>query len=251
MIALRVLLSLSLMAPPGGTESMNPRARDLLLEGIAAYDAGEHDLAVEAFRRAYAIDPRPPIVYAWAQAERQSGNCEAAVGLYQLFLDTGPPELQRQAAETNLQSCQEALSADEPQTGPAEPTQAPPVASPPPVDESAPPRPGDHASPRRPSATAITLLAGSGVATVVAAGLFGAAQVKVVDQRDAGNYENFDRLDDEIRSLRIGAGVAAGVTVGLLATGIAVLVVHRRRSEAMVRVAPILRPHAVGATLRF
>jgi tetratricopeptide (TPR) repeat protein len=56
--------------------------RSLFEEGERHYRAGKYELAAEAFREAYRLLPSAELLYNLAQAERLSGNCEAALGHY-------------------------------------------------------------------------------------------------------------------------------------------------------------------------
>src|SRR5262245_59688716 len=94
---------------PVGDAPLIPAAREQFDRGAAHFARKEDEPAIAAFRKAYEIDPRPEILFAWAQAERLSGDCASAISLYDRFLATGPVARQATAAEENKALCSEAL----------------------------------------------------------------------------------------------------------------------------------------------
>src|SRR5258705_2801369 len=105
-----------------GEPAMKPEARAHLERGLAAYGDKDWPRAIREFRAGYAIDPRPDFLFAWAQSARLSGDCAAAIDLYQEFIATGPSPEQSDAAQKMTDRCRESLAA-----APAEtPEPAPP-----------------------------------------------------------------------------------------------------------------------------
>lgn len=113
-----------------------PRAREHFERGAALYQAKDYEGAVAAFEAAYALEPEPQTLFAWAQAERLSGDCESAVKLYQRFLDSGPSLAHARLAAENKALCEVAL-ATRPKVVAPEST----VEHPPPSESASPPRP--------------------------------------------------------------------------------------------------------------
>src|SRR5688572_19809072 len=68
-----------------------PEAQPHFERATAAYEARDYDGALVALRAAYAIDPRPDLVYAQAQAQRMAGRCADAIETYRAFLALQPP----------------------------------------------------------------------------------------------------------------------------------------------------------------
>jgi tetratricopeptide (TPR) repeat protein len=95
------------------------RAKAQLDRGVSAYEEGNYDEAIAAFREGHAIDPHPTLLYAWAQAERKSGRCERARELYAEFLKGPISTAQRAAAEENAARCEPAPPPAEPGPTPA------------------------------------------------------------------------------------------------------------------------------------
>jgi hypothetical protein len=73
------------------------RARDYFRAGAQAYSIGEYAAAVQAFEQAYALAPRPAVLFSIAQAERrlyfesrERNHLEKAVQRYRDYLNADP-----------------------------------------------------------------------------------------------------------------------------------------------------------------
>ncbi len=75
--------------------SADTDARAAFEEGRVAYDAGEYDAAVRAFRRAYLLSPRYRLLYNIAQAELRAGHDGLALEAFQGYLRQAPPDDER------------------------------------------------------------------------------------------------------------------------------------------------------------
>lgn len=108
---LHAILSLSLTiatVAPGGLLS-DPAAQAKLGEAREAFERADYSAAAAAIEAAYLIEPAPGLLYPWAQAERQAGECESAIDLYRRFIETNPePELV-EAARGNIGRCESDL----------------------------------------------------------------------------------------------------------------------------------------------
>jgi tetratricopeptide (TPR) repeat protein len=94
------------LAAPASADG--PAAKPHVDAGVKAYTAGDYETASREFEAAFALDPDPNVLYAWAQARRQGGRCAEAVALYQRYLGTGPTEAQIAAARTGISLCDRA-----------------------------------------------------------------------------------------------------------------------------------------------
>ena len=72
-------------------------ARALFEQGRVAYDAGNFDEAVRAFRRAYVLSPRFPLLYNIGQAELRAGHDQLALDAFEGFLRQAPAEDSRRS----------------------------------------------------------------------------------------------------------------------------------------------------------
>jgi len=102
-------------------------------EAMALYAARQYKAAIGAFAAAYALEPRREILFAQAQATRLSGDCVAALPLYQRFLATQPPPQQVEATRIAVARCEAAtVTATGPPRAPAPPVLVAPPPPPPP-----------------------------------------------------------------------------------------------------------------------
>ncbi|MCH9682218.1 MAG: hypothetical protein K0V04_12340 [Deltaproteobacteria bacterium] len=84
----------------------NPKARIHFERAQGHFDEQDYAAAIPELKAAYAVEPNPMLLYAWAQAERLAGSCSRAVELYRRFLATGPGDEQRRLTEANLVDCE-------------------------------------------------------------------------------------------------------------------------------------------------
>jgi tetratricopeptide (TPR) repeat protein len=103
--------------------------------GNQLYQSGDYAGAIEELKAAWALDPRPDLLYAIGQAARKKGDCAEAVKQYQAYLETNPSAQRRQAAQMQIDRCKEELAAASPAPAPVSP--APEAAQPAPVHEAA------------------------------------------------------------------------------------------------------------------
>ncbi len=72
---------------PGAATPAEPTtAREWFLRGEDQYHIGQYQLAVDAWLRAYSLDPRPRIQYNLAQAYERLGRLEEAIAGLEIFL---------------------------------------------------------------------------------------------------------------------------------------------------------------------
>ncbi len=207
------------LAQPEGELPDDGRARTLLREGLAAYEARDYARAIESFRQGHAIEERRVFLFAWAQAERLSGRCDNASPLYRRFLAENPPEEQAARAREGLGRC----AAPQPRTEPA------PAASAPGRARERPRRPAPARG--RPFWTdpAFDVLAGTGLVSFAASAvLLGVAEGAAVDAGEASGLGEWQDDADAARAGRLWAGVAAGVGAVLVAAAIVRLITHDR-----------------------
>ncbi len=95
-------------------EAMRPDAKARYDAGMTLYRAHDYIAAVREFQAAYGLDPRREILFAQAQATRLSGDCGAALPLYERFLATKPPPQQVEATRIAVTRCAEVPRAPEP-----------------------------------------------------------------------------------------------------------------------------------------
>lgn len=92
--------------------------KDLTEQGIAQFQRGEFDAAIESFSAAHVLSPNPMFLFNIAQAHRKAGRPREALTHYQLFVRKAPdsplrPETEAYIAlvQTQLQAKQQAAQA--------------------------------------------------------------------------------------------------------------------------------------------
>lgn len=142
---MRAALVIALIALAGATARGQPLEGTALAEwerGLERYQARDYQAAIAAFSASYQAQPRRAALFAWAQAERLSGDCPSAIVLYRRYLEAEPSARQAEAARDQIRRCVEAL-ASRPSGGnqPASETQLEPATEPEPGAEAGPPAP--------------------------------------------------------------------------------------------------------------
>jgi hypothetical protein len=102
----------------GSTESTAiARARDYFRAGAQAYSIGEYATAIQAFEQAYALAPRPAVLFSIAQAEKRQyfadqkrEHLENAVRLYRQYLQAEPQATRKTDAVEALSELEPLLS---------------------------------------------------------------------------------------------------------------------------------------------
>jgi tetratricopeptide (TPR) repeat protein len=215
-VSIAILVAINIAWPLAGAQlarAADPepaaQALDLYELGMAHFRARSFGEAARAFEAAYAIDPRREVLFALAQATRLSGDCPAAVPLYQKFLATRPPDQQVEATRLALARCEERASPPAPLTRPA----------PPAAVRTAPADPAASRWYRDPAASA---LAAAGVLTLGAGvGLYVASRMADGDHRQALVYGRADeRRSVALDRRRWAAGaLLSSAALGLAAAG--------------------------------
>ncbi len=96
-LAVPLTLAASTLANPGTASAQqsasgDPGARELFGKGKAAYSVGNYEDAIRDWRQAYALDPKPLILFNIAQALERLGKLQEAVQSYQTYLDRAPAD---------------------------------------------------------------------------------------------------------------------------------------------------------------
>ena len=232
----------ALAGPP-----MNPQARTHFDKALAAYSAANYRAASVEFELAYSLDARRELLFAWAQAERLSGNCDRAVMLYRRFLDQSPSEAEAAKAVREIDRCH-----------PTNPTE--PAATTTPGDDVAverplpPPPPPPRLVAREPAESHwysdpwVDGLVGAGGAAVVTGGVFFALAHADDQSADAATvYGDARRFADEADSRRLVGTIAVASGGALVIGGLALAWWSRDRDTAVaVRWSPQIGPGMIG-----
>jgi hypothetical protein len=103
LIAAAVAASLTASAVAAADEATVEHAK----RARVAYDVQDWPTAIQEYRAAYTAEQKPEYLFALAQAQRQSGDCAAAIASYKAFkrLDSVTPQ-QGTAAELLITKCE-------------------------------------------------------------------------------------------------------------------------------------------------
>lgn len=193
-------------------EREDEEARMLYQAGVAAYDAGRFEEALERFRRAYELSGRAALLYNIGMAAERARQDEAALEAYERFVEAHPESSLRPRAESVIlrirQSIEEAearRAAEEARAREAHEREA--------LRESIDARP-----PRGP-APIITLGVGGGVmiagAVMLGVGLADRARVENPDEGERDWRRDAERAD--VRGPRLMTAGLIALPIGALA----------------------------------
>jgi tetratricopeptide (TPR) repeat protein len=124
-----------------GPAPATPSARELTERGLAHYNVGEYDQAIEAFKQAYLMSNEPGLLFNIAQSYRLKGDCNQALQAYKSYL-RADPAANRAKIEARIAEMEKCVQ----EKGAARPT-VPPEAPPPSPPSPTEPGPGTPAAP--------------------------------------------------------------------------------------------------------
>jgi tetratricopeptide (TPR) repeat protein len=226
---------------------MVPEAKEHLERGLERYTSRDYLAAIKEFEDGYALEPRSEFLFAWAQAERLSGDCSSAIALYRKFLKYNPPTQQAEAAIQNLARCEAALATrpdetpDDAPTSPRRPGTAAPIPVAPAV-LAAPVQAPVANAPQGPGPWYTDVwggaLTGVGLAAVAAGVVLFALSAKP-DEAQAGQigYDEYANRVDAAQSKRTMSYVTMGVGAALVGGGLARYMLRGPRAQQRPTVA--------------
>lgn len=206
----------------------------------------EYDTAINHLKAAYAIEPKPSLLYAWAQCERLAGNYRAAISLYEAFLEQNPDGDVANQARTNLIDARAKALEKRPEADPPKDETADEADPPPPPPETDTP----GKSPVAGEWLAPTLL-GVGAAVAVTGGvLMGIASGRVSDSANAPTEQGYFNELDGGRNLYYGGAATLGAG-GLIIVGgvIRYVLVARKGRRSNTQTSAMVTPRGFGLTL--
>lgn len=221
------ILALALLIATCAIESATAQPRavdDRIAKARALVAAGELVAARDELSAAFAIEPRPELLFALGQVELNLGNYPEAIAYYERFIATGP-------AEDQIALAQQAIGAARMR-----------IVTPPPKPPEPVTRIIERPQPvyRRQWRLENTGLVALGGAMAVTSAVLFVHAGRLGDDR-SGSLADYDERIELARSERLG-GIALGA---LGATAIAIAIVRWRLDRTEVTVAP----HAGGASL--
>ena len=191
--------------------------------GLELYGDGKYDEAAIEFEAAYGKKKDPTILFAWAQAVRNAGDCERAIEMYDDVLSAKLKKTQRKAVRKARTECEGQLAQEaEPEPEPASaPEPAPsPEPEPTPIVQPSPGRDQGPSAWYADPVGRVLLAAGvAGVGVGLGFTISGRNANRAAD--DEENYFEFIDLKDRaekrkaIGAVSLGAGGALVVTAAL------------------------------------
>src|SRR5687768_4618865 len=101
---MRTLLLL-LLIPTSALADPKAQAKDHIEKATTFHGEGKFKEALEQLTLAYALDPKPELLYAIGQVHVQLGNCTQAISFYERFLQSKPTAGPAAAAKEAIQTC--------------------------------------------------------------------------------------------------------------------------------------------------
>ena len=259
--ALTLLVAMTIAARPAGAQviagpPLNPQARAHFDKALAAYSAANYRAASVELELAYGLDARRELLFAWAQAERLSGNCDRAVMLYRRFLDQAPSEAAAAKAVRLIELCGATGSVTTPTTPGDDIAVERPLPPPPPPQPQ--PQPQLQLQPQLVAHSAVEShwysdpwvdgLVGVGGAAVVASGVFFVLAHSDDQSADAATvYGDARRFADDANNRRLIGTIAAASGGALVLGGLALAWwSHDRDTSVARRWTPQLGPGMIG-----
>jgi len=102
----RALVAVACTALVASAARAEPPRVDHYEIGKRLFLAKRYTEALQEFRRALAVAPRPEVLYSMAQAQRMLGDCPGAVETYRAFLAGRPGEPLAEYARANIERCE-------------------------------------------------------------------------------------------------------------------------------------------------
>ena len=196
-------------------------AADFYRQGTELAGRGDFVTAVAAFTRALELEPgNAEYKLALADAERQSGRCDAAIPRYKQLLDA--PGVDKARVRANVAQCPNVVVIEPP---------PPEIALPPP-----PPEPKIVEREGPPSLLNGALLAGAGALFGASIGFYFAGRAADNDADDARSFADHERIQTRADRQKIAAGVLMVGALGL--GGYAIYRIKFRSERTEVAVTP-------------
>jgi tetratricopeptide (TPR) repeat protein len=189
---------------------------------MAAQSAGDYDVAITFYEKAYELIPHPLLLFNIAQAHRLAGRIEQAETFYQRFLTTDPSGPEVQIARDQLAEIR-AKRVPPPPPPPPEPTRS---------DEPTPSASAFRAAPWYSDKIGDALVVGGIAAAAVAAIVYFNARSDIDDARsitdDYGRASSLNESGHDKRNLSVVFAVGG---CSLVAAGILRYRLHDRRVD--------------------
>jgi len=246
-----------LLAASAGPALADPKAdaSARIEKATTLHAEGKFKEALDELTIAYALDPKPELLYAIGQVHVQLGDCTSAISFYERFLASKPAAGPAAAAREAIKTCKTSPPAPvtTPEPVPA-PTPSPPAPEPTPVTSPQPPvgeQPPGGAGPWYTDKLGDGLVGGGIVLGVVSVIFYQGARGKLDDAEAAPTYDEHDNLVSDAKSQRnLAVGFAIG-SAALIGAGVARYILRDTGEAKRVAVTPISGGGAITWTRSF
>jgi tetratricopeptide (TPR) repeat protein len=104
--AVAVFIAVSWTASMALAAPNQPRIVDHYQAGKRLFEQKRYAAALDEFRQALSLAPRPEVLYSMAQTQRLLGDCASAIDTYRAFLAARPGEPLAEYARANIERCE-------------------------------------------------------------------------------------------------------------------------------------------------
>ncbi len=198
------------------------KANEHIGRAMQAHEKGDFSVALAELEAAYAVAPRPELLYAIAQVHVKLDRCADAVAFYERFLATKPGPQDTADTKQAIQTCK----AKQQQAAPP-----PPDRTPPPPPPSPPPQSAPTTRPWYTDKLGDALVIGGAVSTIVGLVVYSGARSDISDANAAPSYQEHVDLVDDAESKRTLSVVLIGGGVALITAGVLHYMLGDRRIE--------------------
>jgi tetratricopeptide (TPR) repeat protein len=253
--ALGVLGFVIILSAPALADSKS-EAKERVARAMKLFEENKFAEARAELLNAFALDPRPELLYALGQVHVKLGECTQAITFYQRFLDTRPAADVAALAKEAIDACKNNRIEPAPEPAPEPvPEPAPVVPEPTPVPEPPKPRPPEQVVVTSEVAIyrdplGLGLVGGGVLAGVVGLVMYRSATGARDDADAATTYQQFEDLMDRASQRRAYAVAFGAGAATLIGAGVARLVL-RDRTRQEIRMAPAAGGGVVSWSTRF
>jgi tetratricopeptide (TPR) repeat protein len=213
-----VLTLLLILVPAAAFADAKSDAKAHIEKATTFHSEGKYKEALEELTLAYALDPKPELLYAIGQVHVQIGNCSEAISFYERFLATKPAKGPAGAAKEAIQTCKKAPPPVEPTPDPVVEPKPDPQPTPVPITDNEQPLPQPRTkTPFYKDVLGDALVGGGVVAGVLGIVFYTQMNAKLDDAEKADTYKEHDDARDAAaskRTLSIAFGAGGIVLIG-------------------------------------
>jgi tetratricopeptide (TPR) repeat protein len=190
-------------------------ARQLFELAIEEYKTKQYDAAIVSLTKSYALDPKPDVLYALAQAERLAGKCTDAVAHYEQLLATTTDDKTSKAVQANIELCKQIDAGKAPPPESTVPSAEVAQRDAPTIEYRTVVR-----TERRTDALMVGSFIGGGVLAGGSAALYLIGRSARSSAERAQTLDDYNELYDRSRTLKTASYVTLGASVALVGFGV-------------------------------